>query len=86
MSDSPAELRSDAELRNLILCELHKSSSLVGTDIVSSLFVPPISRPDIFRIGIQLRDLGLVADGFARTKQGWSMKITTRGILVAEQL
>lgn len=86
MSTEPEpDLRQDSELRDLILRTLHKHSSVVPVDVTPSAFSPPISRPDIFRIGIQLRDMGFVEQGFARTEHGWAMQISTQGILHAEQ-
>ena len=77
MQNQPqAELRQDSELRDLILREIYKHSSVVPVDVIPTAFQPRIARPDIFRIGLQLRDMGLVEHGLARTERGWSMQIT----------
>jgi hypothetical protein len=81
----PPELRPDSELRDMVLRLLHRHSERKGYTVRSSDFDPPVSLHDIWRIGIQLRDMDYLKSTPANMIDGWWMRISTPGILHAEQ-
>jgi hypothetical protein len=79
------ELRPDSELRDLELRLLHRYSEREGYVVRPSDFDPPISLHNIYRIGEQLRDREFIKGALVSYLDGWWMRISTNGILYAEQ-
>jgi hypothetical protein len=82
---SDPELRQDSELRDMIVRLLHKQSERKGVTVRPSDFQPAISVHNIWRIGIQLRDIGHIKNTPSSMGDGWWMRISTLGILYAEE-
>jgi hypothetical protein len=81
----PPEMRPDSELRDMVLRVLHRQSERTGVTVRPADFEPPVSRHDIWRIGIQLRDMGYLKSTPGDMIDGWWMRISTEGILHAEE-
>jgi len=82
---SQQELRPDSELRDLILRVLHRHSERKGYNVRPFDFDPSISMHNIYRISTQLRDMGFIKSNPVRYADSWWMRISTAGILHAEE-
>lgn len=69
--------RTDAELRSLIVGVLYHNRKHHHVAIRPTLFDPPISKNDIFRTCIELRDVGLINGHPSNDGQGYVVMPTT---------
>ena len=83
--DEQPELRPEPELRDIILRLLHIHSERNGFNVRPADFSPPVALPVIRRIGQELYDMQFIKEPPSRYPDSWWMRISTQGILHAEQ-